>query len=152
LESLCPTNSCHILDHFNSKLEIQPNDASYYELFQEPYKNYVFLKNPLYEEKSDLKAPKIKLDSSLVLNPEIIRFKLDLGRNLKKFPFKKSMTNSEKEELEEIIQDTLSNLKIDGEIVYKNQLTENQLKLQSLLENNIIPPFGEKVFITADNK
>lgn len=120
----------------------------------EPYQNYLTNKRTEIDPEDASKPtptagrlPFIDLSDLIPASLETTVVKVEMGRNLCKYPLNGKITNHEREELVELVQDIFHTFSIEGDIMDANQ---QQSGLQSIYHQDYSS--NSKVFLANNNK
>jgi len=125
--------------------------------FMEPYQNYL-AKKRTETDPEDVSRPTptagrlpfIDLSDLVPASLETTVVKLEMGRNLCKYPLNGKITNHEREELVELVQDIFHTFSIEGDIVDTDQFSQSLSNLKSIYYQDYSST--SKVFLANNNK
>ena len=124
--------------------------------FMEPYQNYLAKKRTEIDPEDASRPtptagrlPFIDLSDFVPASLETTVVKLEMGRNLCKYPLNGKITNHEREELVELVQDIFHTFSIEGDIVDTDQQSLSA-GLKSIYHQD--HSSTSKVFLANNNK
>ena len=131
-----------------------------YITFMEPYQNYLTKKQAEIDEDASRSTPTpgrlpfVDLIDIVPTSLETAVVKLEVGRNLCKYPLSGKISNHEREELVELVQDIFHVFSIEGDIIDIDQPSESLTNLKSIHQGDLVEGAcsTSKVFLATNNK
>jgi len=141
------------MDIFNSKLEFQCHDPEVYHEMSELFISYIKTQSPKKLDEMTLKKiPEIELLQMHPMCTDVITVKVEMGRNLDKYPFGPLLSVLDRNELYDIVQSVFQKLNIEGQLFEYRDVYNISSSLRSNFEENFNIKQEDKIFVPGNKK
>ncbi|MEA2018598.1 MAG: phosphagen kinase [Campylobacterota bacterium] len=159
LKNIKTKNNFTIKDVINSGVENPDSGIGAYAGDKESYTDFGLLFNPIIEDyhgfsttdnhKSDLNPDNLNAPSSNDLDKYIVSTRIRVGRNLEQFPLGPAISNTQRDEVEKIVSDTLSSLadNLSGKYYPLNGMSKEIS--EQLIEDHFLFKAGDRFLETT---
>lgn len=154
VSTVCKSQPFEILDTFNSNLELQCPDTSIFKELSEPFLDYIKTRCPKKDVEITMKKvpEEVKFSDITGKFPDIINVKVEMSRNLEKYRFRLLMSQSDKTELNDIVQNTFQSLHIEGQLFEYKDIYNMAPTLRSIFNETFTINQEDKVFIPINRR
>ena len=143
-----------LLDCFDKNFELIAPDREMYELFTELYQRFLAI-NDAKSFQDSAKDFNEASNLDIITNEKIaqITVKVEVGRNIEKYPFRQFMSDKEKAELQTFIEPIFEKIGIQGRLFQYREVFNMQNSLRLIDEQELYKiQESDYVFIPIDRR